>query len=191
MNADGPRHRIFKTRWGYFGLVGTGDIVRRSCLPGLDRTQVQGALLAGLADVPFDEGLLAELQRRIVAYFDGENVDFSTDPALDLTGRGTFDQTVLSTCRRIDPGQTLTYGELAANIGRPGTARAVGNALARNPIPLIVPCHRVVRSDGGLGGFSAIGGTAIKRRMLLHEQSLHPAASDRVRSQSDRRLRAG
>jgi methylated-DNA-[protein]-cysteine S-methyltransferase len=178
MSAGLLRHTVFKTPWGYFGLAATGDTVQRTCLPGLDRAQVLQALLAGLADAPFDRGLLGGLQQRITAYFEGENVDFSTDPAVDLAGRGTFDRTVLSACRQIGPGQTATYSELAVRIGKPGAGRAVGNALARNPIPLIIPCHRVLRADGGLGGFSAPGGTAAKQRMLQHEQFLRPATSD-------------
>ncbi len=189
MNIEAPRHTIFKTRWGYFGMVGAGDAVRRTCLPAPERTRVGQALLAGLdLSAPFDKGLLAELQQRITAYYEGENVDFSTDPLVDLAGRSAFDQTLLAACRQIGPGRTVTYSELAVKIGRPGAARAVGNALARNPIPLIIPCHRVLRADGGLGGFSAIGGETTKRRMLLHEQSLHPAASALMRGRSHRQL---
>jgi methylated-DNA-[protein]-cysteine S-methyltransferase len=172
MNADALRHTIFKTRWGYFGLVATGDTVHRTWLPGSDRAEVRQALLAGLADAPFDKGLLAELQHRITAYFEGENVDFTTDPVVDLGGRGIFDRTVLSACRQIGPGRTATYSGLAIKIGKPGASRAVGNALARNPIPLIIPCHRILRADGGLGGFSAPGGTTTKQRMLQHEHAL-------------------
>jgi len=189
MNVETTRHTIFKTRWGCFGLVGAGDAVHRTCLPAPERTQVRQALLAGLdLSVPFDKGLLAELQQRITAYYEGENVNFSTDPAVDLASRGTFDRTVLSACRQIGSGITVTYSELAVKIGRPGAARAVGNALARNPIPLIIPCHRVLRADGAIGGFSAIGGQTTKRRMLLHERSLHPMASALPRGRSHRQL---
>ena len=112
---------------------------------------------------------MASLQRRIVAYFEGEKVDFSTDPAIYLPNLSVFGQAILTACRRIAFGRTQTYAQLAAAAGRHRAARAVGNVMAHNPIPLIVPCHRVVRNDGGLGGFSGIGGTTMKQRMLHHE----------------------
>jgi methylated-DNA-[protein]-cysteine S-methyltransferase len=165
------RYTIFETRWGWFGLADSGAGVCRTCLPTPNRDLVQQALLTGLDDASCDAGLLTELQQRIVAYFEGENVDFSTDPAVDLADRSAFDRAALTACRRIGPGQTITYGELAVKIGRPGAARAVGNVMARNPVPLIVPCHRVLCSSGALGGFSAPGGTATKQRMLQLEQT--------------------
>jgi methylated-DNA-[protein]-cysteine S-methyltransferase len=125
-------------------------------------------------DVRLDESFASGLQQRIAAYFDGEPVDFSVDPAVCLDGLSPFEREVLQTCRMIGFGQTTSYGELALRIGHPGAARAVGSALAANPIPLIIPCHRVLRSDGGLGGFSAVGGTATKQRMLRHERSPRP-----------------
>lgn len=166
------RHTIFQTRWGPFGLLVAGDAVCRTCLPGLDSAQVRQHLLAGLDETPFEKGLLPDLQRRIAAYFEGENIDFSIDPAVDLAGCSVFDRMVLAACRCIGPGQPVTYGDLAIRMGSPGASRAVGSALARNPVPLIVPCHRVLRSDGALGGFSAPGGVATKQRMLDHEQGL-------------------
>lgn len=165
------RYTIFRTRWGWFGLAGSGAAVCRTCLPTRDRDTVSKSLLAGWDDVPFEAGLLKGLQQRIIAYFEGENIDFSADPAVDLAGRSPFEQAVLSACRQIGPGERTTYGELAVKIGKPNAARAIGNALARNPVPLIIPCHRVLCSNGSLGGFSAPGGTATKQRMLQHEQS--------------------
>jgi O-6-methylguanine DNA methyltransferase len=75
--------------------------------------------------------------------------------------------------RTIAPGRVLTYGEVAARVGVDATARAVGQSLGRNAMPIVVPCHRVVATGGGLGGFSAPGGTATKRRMLAIEDA-HP-----------------
>lgn len=166
------RYTIFRTRWGHFGLAAAGEAVLRTCLPAPDRTLVRGVLLAGLGNVPSEGKMLAELQGLIIAYFEGEDVDFSTDPAVDLAGRSSFDRTVLAVCRQIGYGRKATYGELAVKIGKPGAARAVGGALGRNPIPLIIPCHRVLRCGGGLGGFSAPGGVATKARMLQHEHRL-------------------
>lgn len=112
-------------------------------------------------------GLLPELQKRLKAYFAGEATRL--DVPVKLTGLTEFQQEVLRACRRIPAGRTLTYAELAARIGRPRAARAVGNALARNPLPLLVPCHRVVAGNRRLGGFSAQSGVALKRKLLALE----------------------
>ena len=88
---------------------------------------------------------------------------------LDLSMVGPFERMVLERLRRIPKGQVRTYGDIAREIGYPGAARAVGNACAKNPVPLLVPCHRVVRSDGGVGGYSLRGGTALKLRLLGQE----------------------
>ncbi len=186
MKASVLRYTIFDTPWGCFGLACVGERVRRTILPMPDAATVRTALLAGLErqssqDAVFEEGLARGLQQRIIAYFEGENTDFSTDPPLDLDGLGPLSQAVLKACRQIQIGQTQTYAALARGIGRPHGARATGNALAANPIPLIVPCHRVLRTGGGLGGFSAPGGTAVKQRMLLHEQS-HRFSGERAES---------
>jgi O-6-methylguanine DNA methyltransferase len=179
MDADMMRHTIFKTRWGYFGLVCRDGFVCRTILPTPRREATQEALLADIGpdEVPFERDLLSDLQGRISAYFAGENVDFSTDPAVDLAHFSPFSQAILAACRQIGFGRRRTYTQLAAAVGRPQAARAVGNVMAQNPIPLIVPCHRVVRTDGGLGGFSALGGTAVKQRMLVLERSLQPTFS--------------
>jgi len=80
-----------------------------------------------------------------------------------------FDRRVHALARAIPPGRTRTYGELAVALDQPGAAQAVGRALGRNPFPIVVPCHRIVAADGGLGGFSAPGGPAAKRRLLALE----------------------
>lgn len=88
---------------------------------------------------------------------------------LDLSDVGPFERRVLEELRRIPKGQVRTYREVAARLGHPTATRAVGNACARNPIPLLIPCHRVVRSDGGLGGYSLRGGVGLKRELLERE----------------------
>ncbi|MFO1408022.1 MAG: methylated-DNA--[protein]-cysteine S-methyltransferase [Steroidobacteraceae bacterium] len=88
---------------------------------------------------------------------------------LDWTAVGPFERAVYETTRRIPRGETRSYGEIAAALGDPGAARAVGQALGRNPFPVIVPCHRVLAADGRPGGFSAPGGVATKLRMLAIE----------------------
>ncbi len=91
---------------------------------------------------------------------------------VDLSRVPSFERTVLQALRRIPPGQVRTYGQIARTVGKPGAARAVGTACARNPLPLLIPCHRVVRSDGGLGGYSLKGGVGLKRQLLEAEGAL-------------------
>jgi len=88
---------------------------------------------------------------------------------VDLSRLGSFQRRVLEQLRRIPRGQVRTYRDIAREIGHPGATRAVGTACARNPVPLVIPCHRVVRSDGGLGGYSLRGGVTLKRRLLAQE----------------------
>jgi methylated-DNA-[protein]-cysteine S-methyltransferase len=104
----------------------------------------------------------------IVALLQGEPSDFS-EIALDMEGVAPFHRRVYEVARTIPPGKTLAYGEVAARLGAAGAARAVGQALGHNPFPIVVPCHRVVAAGGKIGGFSAHGGPATKRRMLAIE----------------------
>jgi methylated-DNA-[protein]-cysteine S-methyltransferase len=104
----------------------------------------------------------------IVALLAGEPVDFAEAP-LDLTGVGEFELRVYALARTIPPGATLTYGELARRLGDPGAAQAVGRALARNPVPIVVPCHRITAAGGRPGGFSGAGGVDTKMRLLAVE----------------------
>lgn len=100
---------------------------------------------------------------------------------VDLARAGPFEREVLAELRRIPAGQVRSYGEIARAVGQPGAARAVGTACARNPVPLLIPCHRVVRSDGGLGGYSLFGGVNLKRRLLESEGALsNPARQQRT-----------
>lgn len=92
--------------------------------------------------------------------------------ALDMRGVPLFHQRVYAVARAIPPGQTLTYGELAARLGEPGAARAVGQALGRNPFAPVVPCHRVLAAGDKPGGFSAAGGIRTKLRLLIIEGAM-------------------
>jgi O-6-methylguanine DNA methyltransferase len=105
---------------------------------------------------------------RIVALLHGEPSDLCTI-VLDMDGVPSFHGRVYEVARAIPPGKTLAYGEIAARVGARGAARAVGQALGRNPFPIIVPCHRVLAAGGKIGGFSAEGGVATKLRMLAIE----------------------
>jgi methylated-DNA-[protein]-cysteine S-methyltransferase len=104
----------------------------------------------------------------IVALLHGEPADLSDVP-LDMNGLPELHRQVYEVARTIPPGQTLSYGEIAARLDNRGLAREVGQALGQNPFAIVVPCHRVVTSDGRLGGFSASGGVQTKLRMLAIE----------------------
>ena len=104
----------------------------------------------------------------IVALLSGQPVDLADAP-LDMDGLGDLDRQVYEVARTIPPGRTMSYGDIATRLGDPTLARAVGQALGRNPFAIVVPCHRVVGADGRLTGFSANGGVATKERMLVIE----------------------
>ena len=104
----------------------------------------------------------------IVALLTGQPVDLADAP-LDMDGLGDLDRQVYDVARTIPPGRTMSYGDIATRLGDPTLARAVGQALGRNPFAIVVPCHRVVGADGRLTGFSANGGVATKERMLVIE----------------------
>lgn len=126
-----------------------------------------------LLDFVSEEQLPAEigdLVDRLRAYAAGEEVDFS-DVAIDDRHLTDFGRKIVRACRRIARGKTRSYGELAAQCGSPGAARAVGQVMARNRYPLVVPCHRVLAAGGLLGGFSAPQGLSMKRRLLAMEQA--------------------
>jgi methylated-DNA-[protein]-cysteine S-methyltransferase len=111
---------------------------------------------------------LNDVVARLTEYAHGD-VEGLEDVEVDLSGRTPFQVCVLQACRRIPPGQTRSYAQLAAQVGSPLAARAVGSVMARNQVPLIVPCHRVVGSDQSLGGFSSRSGLQMKRRLLALE----------------------
>jgi methylated-DNA-[protein]-cysteine S-methyltransferase len=104
-------------------------------------------------------------RRELEEYFEGRRREFGLD--VDLAALPAFQQTVLAELRRVPYGQTDTYGHLAARIGRPRAARAVGGALNRNPVPIVVPCHRIVGASGRLVGYA--GGLERKERLLALE----------------------
>lgn len=113
-----------------------------------------------------DRESLEEVQRELEEYFSGRRSSF--DLPVDLSRVSDFERRVLRTLRTdVAFGEVIPYGELARRIGRPGAARAVGNALGKNPVAIVVPCHRVIRSDGSLGGYT--GGLEFKRRLLAIE----------------------
>ncbi|MGA2071278.1 MAG: MGMT family protein [Sedimentisphaerales bacterium] len=170
------KYTIFRTGWGYFGLVADKKGLIRTILPCPTRKIVEKRLLAGLDNPQFDKNLLRPLQKQIIAYFAGKHP--SRPPSsvlcpLNLSRLSPFARKVLDACKKIPSGKTVSYSQLASMAGSPRASRAVGSALAKNPIPLIIPCHRVIHSDGSIGNFSALGGTSTKKKLLALETKVH------------------
>lgn len=159
---------IFSTAWGYFGFYAEGGRVRRTCLPCEDATLVEQTLLQDRAG-QYDSGLMPHVQQLVMAYFLGEPVAFH-GIVFDSEGMSPFRQRVYAELCRVAAGHTVSYAALGQMAGQMHAARAVGRAMATNPLPLIVPCHRVVSASGKLGGFSAQGGVHTKKRLLEHEK---------------------
>jgi len=109
-----------------------------------------------------------DLVDRLQRYSDGETISFDDIP-VDLSHLTAFQLKVVRACRKISRGRTRTYGDLATAAGSPGASRAVGSVMAKNRLPIIIPCHRVVGAAGSLGGFSAPDGLCMKQRMLALE----------------------
>jgi methylated-DNA-[protein]-cysteine S-methyltransferase len=156
-----------QTALGWVGIAWTARGLVAVALP-------QPTESAALSQLPGGHGLalepplgldVAALASKLCRYFEGETVVF--DEPLDASLGTDFQRKVWAITRAIPRGQTRTYGEIAREAGSPGAARAVGQAMARNPWPIVVPCHRVVGSDGSLTGFG--GGVAMKRQMLALE----------------------
>lgn len=165
-----PHYCLFDTAIGPCGVGWGPRGLARLQLPEADRSATETRLLRGLAD-PVDgepPPQVEEAIREIRRYLAGEETDLGF-VALDLTGTGAFQRQVYDAARRIGWGRTTTYGVLARQAGFPDAARAVGQAMGRNPIPIVIPCHRVLASGGRVGGFSAFGGAATKERLLALE----------------------
>ena len=162
------KYTIFETKWGYFGLAGCENALVKTHLPYRSSHKIESYLLTDTQTAKYDKSCFASVERMVKAYFADNCVDFS-DLAVRLERFSEFTQKVLIACRKITHGQTISYSQLAKKIDHPGSSRAVGSALAKNPLPLIIPCHRVIRADGKPGGFSAAGGTELKSKLILHE----------------------
>jgi len=164
------KYVIFPTKWGYFGFSGSEKGLLRTCLPAQEYEEIEARLLQSNPLAQFNRPFFQQAQDRIAAYFHGDEADLGLEIPIDLTGLTPFQREVLTACRRVAPGTTTTYGRLAEKIGKPKAARAVGNALAKNPLPLIIPCHRILPANNSLGGFSSPGGLMLKEKLLMHEE---------------------
>lgn len=159
---------VCETYLGWMGIISSTNGLKRIILPLKSKKEVLDQIAGcGCRNGSHNSGYLNDVADRLRRYLNGETEDF-TD-RLDLVGTTGFQQRVWRLVRNIPRGETRSYGWVADQLGLPGAARAVGQALARNPVPLMVPCHRVIRGDGRLGGFG--GGLEIKRFLLDLERA--------------------
>ncbi|HHZ09646.1 MAG TPA: methylated-DNA--[protein]-cysteine S-methyltransferase [Rhizobiales bacterium] len=164
-------YTVFETAAGWCGIGWSDAGVARFHLPEKTAAAAERAMqrrmpVAAAGDPPPAVAAAISAARR---YFSGEPTDFA-DIVLDLDVEDDFFRRVYAAARAVGWGRTTTYGTLAKALGAgPEAARDVGQAMARNPVPLLIPCHRVLAAGGKIGGFSAPGGSAAKQRMLAME----------------------
>ncbi len=157
----------FNTDMGWIGISGSTDGLLRTTLPQRSVHEVRQLLGDSVSHATWSPHLFKDLMQRLKVYFSGHRTTFPDK--LDLSRATHFQREVWETTRLIPYGETRSYLWVAEQIKRPRAAQAVGQALGRNPLPIIIPCHRVVASDGRLGGFS--GGVEMKRYLLQLEAS--------------------
>lgn len=158
----------FTTALGTFGLGWTEAGLARVLLPDTDEAALRERLGRGGAEPAEPPMWVETLMGQIEDYADGLEVGFS-EVRLDLTGIPEFHRRAYQLLLGYGWGQVTTYGEMARALGDVGLSRAVGQAMGANPMPLVIPCHRVLASNGKPGGFSAPGGAATKQKMLALE----------------------
>ncbi len=159
-------HTAFDTAFGPVALAATDLGVIRCSLPGSDPDELVEEVIARTGLAPVEDGAAAdEPADQVIRFLAGESIRFELP--LDWRLIGGFHREVLEATTTIPWGETASYGEVAALAGRPGAARAAGTALSRNPIALIVPCHRIIKADGTTGGYGGgAAGTRLKQSLL-------------------------
>jgi methylated-DNA-[protein]-cysteine S-methyltransferase len=166
------RHHLFETAIGRCGVAWSERGLVAVQLPEKDAAATERRLIAksGSAGPAAPPPAVAALAVDIARYLAGERVDFSA-ATIDLAGVDDFRRALYRALRTVSFGSTTTYGALAKEIGLEGpeAAREVGAAMGRNPVPIVIPCHRVLAAGGKIGGFSAPGGTLTKQKLLALE----------------------
>jgi methylated-DNA-[protein]-cysteine S-methyltransferase len=160
-------HTSFDTAFGWVGLVGGTKGLKRVFLPLPGKEQMRALIGREFPDATENAGAFRNMTSTWKAYFEGKQV--SPEFPLDWEGHSDFQVKVWKLTQSIPWGQVRTYKWVSAALRKPGSARAVGSALGKNPFPIVVPCHRVVRRDGALGGFTAPGGITLKQKLLERE----------------------
>jgi methylated-DNA-[protein]-cysteine S-methyltransferase len=160
-------YRIISTISGYIGILTSERGLVTVTLPCPSERGAVWLLGKRVKNATLSGDLLPDLVERLKLYFQGVKVEFPDE--LDLSGATLFQRMIWQATRSIPHGETRSYAWVAARAGNPLGARAAGQALGKNPLPVVVPCHRVVAADGGLGGFT--GGLYLKRKLLALESS--------------------
>jgi O-6-methylguanine DNA methyltransferase len=158
---------IFNTAMGWMGILSSARGLRQLVLSHRSAQEVRQLLGDSIKDASQTPSLFQDVMERLILYASGHRVDFPDK--LDLSGATGFQCAVWETARLIPYGETRSYAWVAGQMEQPKAVRAVGQALGRNPLPIIIPCHRVLTSDGKLGGFT--GGIKMKEK-LLHLEGL-------------------
>lgn len=160
---------LLQTERGNGAIIASEQGVLELFMPvtGKTRDEVEADVLRCYPGLCGENSLTQKAAALLEGYFRGENVQF--DLPLDDSGFTQFQSEVYRLVAAIPYGHVKSYGQVAAEIGRPGAARGIGTAMARNPLPIIIPCHRVVGCAGGMTGYSAPGGIATKQDLLLME----------------------
>ncbi|MBL8570388.1 MAG: methylated-DNA--[protein]-cysteine S-methyltransferase [Phreatobacter sp.] len=163
---------LFETAIGTCGIAWGADGIVGAQLPEGDDAASRARLTRRFPEAVESEPppVVRAVVDAVIRLIDGEPVDLSK-ASLDLSGQPDLYRRVYDVALTIQPGETLTYGEVARRIGEPNGAQAVGQALGKNPIPIIVPCHRVLAAGGRTGGFSANGGVETKLKLLSIERA--------------------
>lgn len=166
-------NNLIETKLGWCGVYFVNNAVKQIILPAKNKHQVSKKLDKSATvtkNFLTQTRSVGHFLSTLCQYFNGKKVDLKCE--IDLKGYSVFEQAVYKVLVAIPRGQVRTYQWVAAKTGRPRASRAVGNALAKNPLPIIIPCHRVIKSDGSLGNFSALGGIKLKEKLLKMENAL-------------------
>jgi methylated-DNA-[protein]-cysteine S-methyltransferase len=161
---------IFKSSWGWMGISETSKGINAIALPTRSRRAVESNLRS-VAGAPFEEEASAQLEtarRQLLDYLDGKRTTF--DVPLDFSQGTPFQRRVWRVLQRVPYGKLRSYQWIASRVGGRHYARAVGSAVGSNPLPVVIPCHRIVAQDASLGGFSC--GLPMKRKLLTLEGTL-------------------
>ncbi len=161
---------VFKSPWGWMGIVESLKGIQAIVLPKQSKQAVESSISAQFSE-PVQRGESPSLEtarRQLLDYLTGRRTSF--DLPLDLTEGTTFQRQVWRTLQRVPYSKLRSYRWIAARVGGPQYARAVGNAVGANPLPIVIPCHRIVAHDASLGGFSC--GLSMKRKLLSLEGTL-------------------
>ncbi len=170
MSENILKYAIFLTAWGWAGFLADQKGLLIFILPEERKEDVLFRIEKELKynNLSEDNRGWENLIQKVKEYYTGKKVDF-TDSRLNLDNYTNFQKKVLQTVKKIPYGEIRSYKETAESAGYPRACRAVGNTMRNNPLPLIIPCHRVIKSDGGLGGFSGKEGIALKKKMIDFE----------------------